>query len=87
MTVISASADEQAAAINEVNTAVNHMDQVTQQNAAMAEQATAAGQSLAQESGQLASLVRQFQLGQHDRAQDHQHFAQAPQRERMRRRA
>jgi methyl-accepting chemotaxis protein len=39
------------------------MDKVTQQNAAMAEQATAAGRSLAQESEQLSSLVGQFRLG------------------------
>jgi methyl-accepting chemotaxis protein len=39
------------------------MDKVTQQNAAMAEQATAAGRSLAQESDQLTSLIGQFQVG------------------------
>jgi methyl-accepting chemotaxis protein len=39
------------------------MDKVTQQNAAMAEQATAAGRSLAQEAEQLTGLVGQFRLG------------------------
>ncbi|HJZ44505.1 MAG TPA: hypothetical protein VJ233_12345, partial [Hyphomicrobiaceae bacterium] len=46
----------------QVNTAVNQMDKVTQQNAAMAEQATAASRSLAQESAELSNLVRQFQV-------------------------
>ena len=36
------SAREQATALQEVNTAINHMDQVTQQNAAMVEESTAA---------------------------------------------
>ena len=60
---ISASAQEQALALQEINSAVNQMDQMTQQNAAMAEQATAAAQSLAQESGQLAALVNEFRTG------------------------
>ena len=40
-------AGEQATGLQEVNTAVNEMDQATQQNAAMAEQSTAASQALA----------------------------------------
>jgi methyl-accepting chemotaxis protein len=39
------------------------MDQVTQQNAAMVEQATAASHSLAGEATELAKLVAQFQTG------------------------
>ena len=39
------------------------MDQVTQQNAAMVEQATAASHSLAGEAAELAKLVAQFQTG------------------------
>jgi methyl-accepting chemotaxis protein len=60
---IAAGAQEQATGLQQVNTAVNEMDKVTQQNAAMAEEATAAGRSLAQESDQLASLIGQFRLG------------------------
>jgi methyl-accepting chemotaxis protein len=48
--------------LHQVNTAVNEMDKVTQQNAAMAEQATAAGRSLAQESEQLDGLVDRFKV-------------------------
>jgi methyl-accepting chemotaxis protein len=61
---ISSSAQEQATGLNEVNTAVNQMDQVTQQNAAMVEQATAASHGLAGEASELAHLVSQFQIGQ-----------------------
>ncbi|MBA4808876.1 MAG: chemotaxis protein, partial [Brevundimonas sp.] len=47
----------------EVNTAVNQMDQVTQQNAAMVEQSTAASHSLAQEAEALQASVAQFKVG------------------------
>jgi methyl-accepting chemotaxis protein len=60
---ISAGASEQATALGEVNTAVNQMDQTTQQNAAMAEQATAAGQSMSAEADKLSEAIGQFQLG------------------------
>jgi methyl-accepting chemotaxis protein len=61
---ITASADEQATALNQVNTSVNQMDQVTQQNAAMVEQATAASHSLAREAQELTRLIGRFELGQ-----------------------
>jgi methyl-accepting chemotaxis protein len=40
------------------------MDQMTQQNAAMVEESTAASHSLAQEAEKLTSLVGQFKTGQ-----------------------
>jgi methyl-accepting chemotaxis protein len=49
MKEISASTTEQATGLNEVNGAVNQMDQVVQQNAAMVEEATAASHSLKNE--------------------------------------
>jgi len=61
---IAASAQEQATALAEVNTAINQMDQVTQQNAAMVEESTAASHSLMQEAGELSSLVSRFETGQ-----------------------
>jgi methyl-accepting chemotaxis protein len=61
---IAASAQEQATGLNEVNTAVNQMDQVTQQNAAMVEEATAASHGLSGEAQELARLVGQFKIGQ-----------------------
>ncbi|HEY1856084.1 methyl-accepting chemotaxis protein [Acidocella sp.] len=61
---LAASAKEQATGLGEVNSAVNQMDQVTQQNAAMVEEATAASHSLASEAEELARLVGQFRIGQ-----------------------
>jgi methyl-accepting chemotaxis protein len=59
---IAAGAKEQATALQEVNSAINQMDQATQQNAAMSEQATAAAQSLSQETDRLAQLVGEFRI-------------------------
>jgi len=61
---IAASAQEQATGLAEVNSAINQMDQVTQQNAAMVEQTTAASHSLVAEAEKLSRLVAQFQTGQ-----------------------
>jgi methyl-accepting chemotaxis protein len=60
---IAASAQEQATGLHEVNSAVNQMDQVTQQNAAMVEQSTAASHGLAGEAEALARLIGQFNIG------------------------
>jgi len=59
---IAASSREQANGLHEVNNAVNHMDQVTQQNAAMVEQSTAATHSLKSETAELGRLVGRFTL-------------------------
>jgi methyl-accepting chemotaxis protein len=61
---LAASAKEQATGLGEVNAAVNQMDQVTQQNAAMVEQATAASHGLSGEAQELARLVGQFRIGE-----------------------
>ena len=63
MDAIATAAQEQSAGLSEVNTAVNHMDQATQQNAAMVEEMNAAGAGLAQECANLQALLAQFQLG------------------------
>jgi methyl-accepting chemotaxis protein len=63
MDAIATSAREQSVWLSEVNTAVNQMDQVTQQNAAMVEEANAAGATLANEAGRLRTLIAGFQLG------------------------
>ncbi|HEX7760679.1 MAG TPA: methyl-accepting chemotaxis protein, partial [Caulobacteraceae bacterium] len=60
---IAASTQEQAVGLQQVNTAVNQMDQVTQQNAAMVEQSTAASHALAQEATTLARLIATFEVG------------------------
>ena len=59
---IARSAQEQATGLAEVNSAVSQMDQVTQQNAAMVEQSTAASHALMQEAEQLSQLTSRFQL-------------------------
>jgi methyl-accepting chemotaxis protein len=60
---IAASAHEQASGLAEVNTAVNQMDQVTQQNAAMVEEATAASHALSGEADAMAQEISKFELG------------------------
>lgn len=58
------SAEEEARGVGEVNIAVNQMDQITQQNAAMVEQSTAASHSLAAEAKSLADIVSRFRVGE-----------------------
>ncbi|WP_135212972.1 methyl-accepting chemotaxis protein [Vitreimonas flagellata] len=60
---IASSAEEQAVGLSQVNTAVNQMDQGTQQNAAMVEESTAASHALAHEARELANLVAKFNIG------------------------
>ncbi|WP_281039473.1 MULTISPECIES: HAMP domain-containing methyl-accepting chemotaxis protein [unclassified Rhizobium] len=67
MASIAASTNEQATGLSEVNAAVIVMDQVTQQNAAMVEESTAAAASLALEATKLRGLVAPFRLGGVDR--------------------
>jgi methyl-accepting chemotaxis protein len=57
------SSREQSTGLKEVNTAVNQMDQGTQQNAAMVEESTAASHSLAREAEALFSLLGSFNIG------------------------
>ncbi len=65
---IAASASQQAAGLAEVNTAMNQMDQVTQQNAAMVEQSTAASHGLARDTAELERLTAKFRIGESKRA-------------------
>ena len=59
---IEGSSREQATGLAEVNVAVTQMDQVTQQNAAMVEESTAASRSLAQDASELDRLMHQFEI-------------------------
>ena len=59
---IAASSREQAAGIEQVNQSVVQMDETTQQNAALAEQATAAARSLQTQAEALVSAVAVFRL-------------------------
>ena len=60
---IAHASQEQATGLTQINTAVNQMDQVTQQNAAMVEQTSAASHNLAGEAEELAILLGNFKLG------------------------
>jgi methyl-accepting chemotaxis protein len=62
MDAIAVAAKEQAMGLAEVNTAVNHMDHTTQQNAAMVEEMSAAGAGLAEESSRLSELMGRFAM-------------------------
>ena len=59
---IAYSAEEQNIALTEVNTAVSHMDQMTQQNAAMAQQANAAVGSMKQQMKTLSDALDSFKI-------------------------
>jgi methyl-accepting chemotaxis protein len=59
---ITAASQEQSSGIEEVNRAIGQMDEMTQQNAALVEQAAAAAESLQNQAVQLAQAVSVFQL-------------------------
>jgi methyl-accepting chemotaxis protein len=62
MAEISAASKEQSNGIEEVNTAVTQMDKITQQNAALVEQAAAAAKSMEDQTDGLAGMVASFKL-------------------------
>ena len=57
---IAVGAKEQSTALAEVNVAISHVDKTTQQNAAMAEEATAASRTVSNEAERLSELVKRF---------------------------
>ncbi|AOL19772.1 methyl-accepting chemotaxis protein [Xanthomonas campestris pv. olitorii] len=73
---ISAASQEQSSGIEQVNQTITQMDETTQQNAALVEEATAAARSMEEQAGHLAEAVSVFKLD--DSA------AQAPQSARVR---
>jgi len=64
---IAAASREQSAGIAQVNRAVLQMDELTQQNAALVEQATTASQSMAHEAFGLHEMMGGYQLGASER--------------------
>ncbi|MEK1868339.1 MAG: methyl-accepting chemotaxis protein, partial [Ensifer adhaerens] len=60
--MIATASRDQAVALNEVNGSVNQMDQMTQQNASMVEEATATSRALSNQADTLMMLVEQFRL-------------------------
>ncbi|MDM7943342.1 MAG: methyl-accepting chemotaxis protein [Hydrogenophaga sp.] len=59
---ITTAAQEQSQGIGQVNAAVSQLDQMTQQNAALVEESAAAAESLKDQAGRLAEVVRVFRL-------------------------
>jgi methyl-accepting chemotaxis protein-1 (serine sensor receptor) len=59
---IAAASEEQSTGIDQVARAVTQMDEVTQQNAALVEEAAAAAQSLEEQAGRLRATVAVFQI-------------------------
>ncbi len=59
---ISAASSEQSAGIDQVNDAITSMDEVTQQNAALVEEAAAAAESLVDQAVSLTEVVSAFRL-------------------------
>ncbi|WGG51706.1 methyl-accepting chemotaxis protein [Rugamonas sp. DEMB1] len=64
---ITSASSEQSIGIDQVNVAIAQMDQVTQQNAALVEQAAAAAASMQEQAAGLAQAASMFRLG-HDMA-------------------
>jgi methyl-accepting chemotaxis protein len=62
MSEITAASSEQTSGIEQINLAIMQMDQVTQQNAALVEQAAAAAASLQDQAGNLSQVVSVFKL-------------------------
>jgi methyl-accepting chemotaxis protein len=60
---IAEKAQDQANGLNHISTAVSQIDQLTQQNAGMVEESTAANEALADETRDLVKLISRFKLG------------------------
>ncbi|MYN10055.1 methyl-accepting chemotaxis protein [Pseudoduganella aquatica] len=65
---ITSASQEQTLGIEQINAAISQMDEVTQQNAALVEQAAAASQSMQEQAGNLATVVGFFKTGTHTAA-------------------
>ena len=59
---ITTASQEQTAGIDQINVAIGQMDQVTQQNASLVEEAAAAAEALHEQAGGLARVVSIFKL-------------------------
>jgi uncharacterized phage infection (PIP) family protein YhgE len=74
-------AQEQSAGIEQVNQAITQIDEMTQQNAALVEEAAAASESLRQQAGALSEAVAVFTLHEHDAARAAPAPARSPARQ------
>ena len=65
---ITAASQEQSSGIEQVNQAITQMDEVTQQNAALVEEASASARSLEEQAGGLVSAVSGFRISGENQA-------------------
>jgi len=66
---IAAASQEQSSGIHQVNKAVTQMDEMTQQNAALVEEATAASEEMSRQASSLKDQMNFFYLGQYENTQ------------------
>ncbi len=64
MAEIASSSRDQASGIEQVNKAITMMDDVTQQNAALVEEASAAAQALTEQASNLTQLISRYRVGE-----------------------
>ncbi|OYU44819.1 MAG: methyl-accepting chemotaxis protein [Burkholderiales bacterium PBB4] len=76
---ISASATEQTSGIEQINQAIVQLDNVTQQNAALVEEAAAAADSLNQQAGKMVEVVSSFKLADNGTARAYSTPKRVPQ--------
>jgi len=74
MAEIASSSREQASGIEQVNKAITLMDTMTQQNAALVEEASAAAQALSEQAGALTKLIARY----HGSDSDHRDLSNRP---------
>lgn len=75
---IASASQEQATGIDEINTAITQMDEVTQQNAALVEENTAAAQSMVEQSKELEKLMSFFTLSDSEEENEADTSTRAP---------
>jgi methyl-accepting chemotaxis protein len=80
MAEISNASTEQTSGIEQINMSITQMDHVTQQNAALVEQAAAAADAMQEQAAKLAGAVSIFKLGAGDSTQQPQQRVAAPAR-------
>lgn len=70
---IASASKEQATGIDEINTAITQMDEVTQQNAALVEENTAAAQSMVEQARELEKMMSFFKISESENGDEHGH--------------
>jgi methyl-accepting chemotaxis protein len=80
MAEISAASKEQSSGIDQVNIAVSQMDKITQQNAALVEQAAAAAKSMEEQTIEMSQIVGAFQIGKPPREAARESLRDRPKR-------